>query len=48
MKWILIVLGSLVALLLLGSVVLFAMGQGADANRITTTVVIHQKPEACP
>jgi uncharacterized protein YndB with AHSA1/START domain len=46
MKWILIVLGSLVGLLLLGGVVLFAMGQGADANRITTTVVIHQKPEA--
>ena len=46
MKWILIVLGSLIALLLLSGVVLFAMGQGADANRITTTVVIHQKPEA--
>jgi len=46
MKWILIVLGSLVGLLLLSAAVLFAMGTGADANRITTTVVIHQKPEA--
>jgi uncharacterized protein YndB with AHSA1/START domain len=46
MKWILIVLGALIGLLLLGGVVLFAMGQGADANRITTSVNIHQKPEA--
>jgi uncharacterized protein YndB with AHSA1/START domain len=46
MKWVLIVIGSWFALLVLGAVVLFAMGAAADANRITTSVVIHQKPEA--
>jgi uncharacterized protein YndB with AHSA1/START domain len=45
MKWILIVLGSLVGLLLLGAVVLFAMGTSSDANRMTNSIVIHQKPE---
>jgi uncharacterized protein YndB with AHSA1/START domain len=45
MKWILIVLGSLFGLLILGAGVLFAMGASADANRTTTSIVIHQKPE---
>jgi uncharacterized protein YndB with AHSA1/START domain len=45
MKWILIVVGSLLGLLLLGAVALFAMGAGADANRMTSSIVIHQKPE---
>jgi len=46
MKWILIVLGSLFGLLVLGAVVLLAMGAGPDANRMTNSIVIHQKPEA--
>jgi hypothetical protein len=46
MKWILIVLGSLFGLLVLGAVVLFAMGASSDANRMTSSIVIHQKPEA--
>jgi uncharacterized protein YndB with AHSA1/START domain len=46
MKWILIVLGSLLGLLLLSAVVLFAMGTSADANRMTNSIVIHQKPGA--
>jgi uncharacterized protein YndB with AHSA1/START domain len=46
MKWILIVVASLVGLLLLGAAVLFAMGTGKDANRMTGSIVIHQKPEA--
>jgi uncharacterized protein YndB with AHSA1/START domain len=46
MKWILIVLGSLFGLLILGAAVLLAMGTRADSNRITTSLVIHQKPEA--
>jgi uncharacterized protein YndB with AHSA1/START domain len=46
MKWILIVLGCLFGLLLLGGVVLFAMGSSADANRITSSIVIHRRPEA--
>ena len=45
MKWIMIVVGSLVGLLLLGGVVLFAMGMSPDANRMTSSIVIHQKPE---
>jgi uncharacterized protein YndB with AHSA1/START domain len=45
-KWILIVLGSLFGLLLLGAVVLLAMGAGPDANRMTSSIVMHQKPEA--
>jgi uncharacterized protein YndB with AHSA1/START domain len=45
MKWIKIVLGSLLGLFVLGAVVLFAMGTSADANRMTNSVVIHQKPE---
>jgi uncharacterized protein YndB with AHSA1/START domain len=46
MKWILIVLGSLFGLLLLCVAVLAAMGASKDANRMTTSVVIHRKPEA--
>ena len=45
-KWILIVLGSLVGLLVLCLGVLLAMGASQDANRMTTSIVIHQKPEA--
>ena len=45
MKWILIVLGSLVGLLVLGVVTLLAMGTSKDANRMTNSIVIHQKPE---
>jgi uncharacterized protein YndB with AHSA1/START domain len=45
MKWILIVLGSLFGLLVLGVVVLLAMGSDKDANRMTSSIVIHKKPE---
>jgi uncharacterized protein YndB with AHSA1/START domain len=44
-KWILMVLGALVGMLVLGCVVLFAMGLSPDANRMTSSIVIHQKPE---
>ena len=45
MKWILIVLGSLVGLLVLCLVVLLVMGASADSNRMVATIVIHRKPE---
>jgi len=46
MKWIMIVLGSLVGLLVLCLVVLLAMGASADSNRMVYSVVIHRKPDA--
>ena len=45
-KWILIVLGTLFGLLVLGCAAIFAMGMSADANRLSNSIVIHQKPEA--
>ena len=45
MKWILIVVGGLVGLLVLCLIVLLAMGAGADSNRMVSSVVIHRKPE---
>lgn len=45
MKWILIVLGTLVGLLVVCAAVLLAVGAGKDSNRMTSSLVIHQKPE---
>jgi len=45
MKWIKIVLGSLLGLIVVCALVLFAMGTTRDANRMTNSIVIHQKPE---
>src|SRR5262249_44395710 len=40
------VLGALIALLLVCAAVLLAMGASKDANRMTSSLVIHRKPEA--
>jgi uncharacterized protein YndB with AHSA1/START domain len=44
MKWIKIVLGSLLGLIILATAALAVAGMGADANRLATSIVIRQKP----
>ena len=44
MKWIKIILGSVVGLILLATAALAVAGMGADANRSVTSIVIRQKP----
>ena len=46
MKWIKIVLGSVLGLIILCTAALAVAGMGADANRSVTSVVIRQKPAA--
>jgi uncharacterized protein YndB with AHSA1/START domain len=46
MKWIKIVLGSLLGLIILGTAALAVAGMGADSNRMVTSIVIQQKPAA--
>src|SRR5436190_6831101 len=46
MKWIKIVLGSVLGLILLATAALAVAGMGADSNRMVTSIVIRQKPAA--
>jgi len=46
MKWIKIVLGSLLGLIILATAALAVAGMGADSNRMVTSIVIKQKPAA--